>query len=137
MSTFGVDNFIGELSVDGSVANFKFTDPDDVKNVMEVSLSPKEFPEGTTQADSREVADYAYSLVAEKMNATRSDRLAAAEAKQASESLEREKSEKAAVNQHLKDATDNHTPATTTETREDGVKQQVYNTAAPSDAKKK
>ncbi len=138
MSTFGVDNFIGEVTVDGSVANFKFTDPDDVKNVMEVSVSEKEFPGGVVTADSRDVADYAYSLVAEKMNAVRSERIKATETQLVSENQERDKAAKIATAHHLKEARDTAVVPAGTETREDGVKQTVYNVATPApEAKKK
>lgn len=140
MSTFGVDNFLGELTLDGSTANFHFTDPDDTKNVADVSISPKEFPEGTISPDSREVSDYAYSLVSKQMNDARSERLKAAEVKQISEDQDRLKAEKAQVAAHLDAAQDNKTPSVATETRDDGTKQSVYNAAEPTikpDDKKK
>jgi hypothetical protein len=133
MATFGVDNFIGELSIDGSTANFHFTDPDDVHNVADVNISPKEFPEGVVSPDSREVSDYAYSLVAEKMNAARSERLKAAELQRVSEAQDAETVAKAVTAQHFKDAQDNTVAPAGTETRADGVKQTVYNTAEPTD----
>lgn len=132
MATFGVDNFIGEVTVDGSVANFRFTDPDDVKNVAEVSVSEKEFPQGVVSADSREVSDYAYSLVAKQLNAVRSDRIKAAETRLVVEAQEADKAAKELQSEHLRTAQDNVTPAAGTEKREDGVVQNVYNTAPPS-----
>jgi hypothetical protein len=139
MATFGVDNFLGEVSFDGSVANFHFTDPDDVKNVQDVSVSAKEFPEGVVSADSREVSDYAYSLVAEKMNAVRSERIKAAEVKLVTDEQDHKKVEASISAQHLATAQDNKTPSSGTETREDGVRQTVYNVgpAVKSEEKKK
>lgn len=137
MATFGVDNFLGEVTVDGSTANFKFTDPDDVKNVQEVSISPKEFPEGVISPDSREVSDYAYSLVAEKMNAVRSERIKATETKQVADQQDAAKAEKSVTAQHLASAQDSQVAPAGTEVRKDGVKQTVYNTAEPSDGKNK
>jgi hypothetical protein len=136
MSTFGVDNFIGEVSVDGSVANYKFSDPDDLKNVMEVSVSEKEFPAGVKSADSREVSDYAYSLVAEKMNAVRSDRIRAQETKLLSDNLEADKEAKAVSSHHLETAQDSQVKPAGTEKREDGATQTVYNVQPATDKKK-
>lgn len=132
MPTFGVDNFLGELSLDGSTANFHFTDPDDVTNTADVNVSPKEFPEGVLDASSREVSDYAYSLVSKQLNDKRSERLKAVTVKQAAEEQDRLKAERAVTAEHLSTVQDNVTPRATTEKREDGVTQNVYNTAEPS-----
>jgi hypothetical protein len=137
MATFGVDNFLGELSVDGTTANFHFTDPDDTTNVADVSLSPKEFPEGVISPDSREVSDYAYSLVSKQMNDKRSERLKAANIKLETAEQDRLKAERAATAEHLGSAKDSQVAPAATETRSDGTKQTVYNTAAPSTEKKK
>jgi hypothetical protein len=140
MATFGVDNFLGELSLDGTTANFHFTDPDDTANVADVSISPKEFPEGVVSPDSREVSDYAYSLVSKQLNDKRSERLKAANVKLEVEEQDRLKAERAATAEHLSSAEDSKVAAAGEEKREDGVKQTVYNTAAPStkqDDKKK
>jgi hypothetical protein len=138
MATFGVDNFNGELSLDGSTANFKFTDPDDTSNVAEVSISPKEFPEGVISPDSREVSDYAYSLVSKQLNDRRSERLKAANIRLETAEQDRLKAEKAATAAHFSDTSDSEVASAGTETRKDGTKQTVYNTAeAKAEDKKK
>jgi hypothetical protein len=133
----GLDNFLYDLQIDGATANFHFYDADDPKNVADVSISPKEYPEGVTTADSREVADYAYSLVAEKMNAARSDRAKALAVDQADKDAEAAKTERAVTAAGLKISEDVTTKPTTTETREDGVKQNVYSSTVDSSAPSK
>lgn len=75
MAEYGLGNFKYELTFDGKAANFKFHDPEDVTNTAEVSVSQSEFPEGISDADSRQVADIAYTQVSKVLNDKRDSRL--------------------------------------------------------------
>lgn len=133
----GLDNFLYEVTTDGSVANFKFWDPADVKNVAEVAVSDKEFPNGVQTADSRDVADYAYSLVSKELNAKRADKATAEATAQVEAQAATDKEAKEATAVHLKEAQNNATSPIGTETRSDGVTQNVYSsTVDSSDAPK-
>jgi len=87
MAEYGLGNFVYEINFDGKNANFKFRDPDDVSNVAEVTVSEKEFPENA-KADSRQVADYAYTQVAKTLNDKRDERLKKEAAKEVEERQE-------------------------------------------------
>jgi hypothetical protein len=132
----GIDNFLYEINTDGSVANFKFWDADDVTNVAEVAVSAKEFPEGVTQADSREVVDYAYGLVGSEMNKKRADRAVKLAHEAAEAQAQADKDEKASQLEIAKAAQHNVTAPLTTEVREDGVTQNVFSSTLDSEPAK-
>jgi hypothetical protein len=132
----GLDNFLYDLAIDGGTANFKFWDPNDPTNTAEVSVSPKEFPEGVTAAASREVADYAYSLVSKQLNDKRADKAKAEAQTQLDAQAAADKEAKAATAAHLSEAQDNSTAPLGTEKREDGVTQNVFSSTVDSSASK-
>lgn len=75
MAQYGLGNFVYELEVSNGNANFKFYDPEDAANTAEVAVSQKDFPEGITQPDSRQVADIAYAQCSKVLNDKRDARL--------------------------------------------------------------
>jgi hypothetical protein len=73
MAQYGLGNFVYELDIKDGNANFKFIDPDDASNTADVSVSKKDF-DGFS-ADSRQVADLAYSQCSKLLNEARDKRL--------------------------------------------------------------
>lgn len=71
---YGLGNFLYDLEVRDGKALFRFYDPEDAENTAEVEVSKSEFPEGITQADSRQVADIAYAKCAKVLNDKRDAR---------------------------------------------------------------
>lgn len=100
MAQYGIDNFLYEVSVSNGSAVFKFHDPQDLGNTAEVTVHQKDFPEGITDADSRQVADLAYNQCRGAMNDVRSKRIAEAEAKQAAETKAAEVASRHAADEH-------------------------------------
>lgn len=133
MAQYGLGNFVYEFTVDNGSANFKFHDPEDANNTAEVSVNNKDFPEGITQADSRQVADLAFAQCSKQLNDTRDERLS----KEASDKLDKEQEEghrqREAASEFFNNSADGAVPPAKVE--EDGTK--VYNTAEPSDSKPK
>lgn len=72
---YGLGNFLYELDIADGNANFKFWDADDANNTAEVTVSQKDFPEGVKDADSRQVADLAYSQCQQVLNDKRDARI--------------------------------------------------------------
>jgi hypothetical protein len=75
MATYGLGNFQYDIKVEDGNANFNFFDPEDASNTASVSVPQKEFPEGVTQADTREVADLAYAQCQKVLNDKRDARI--------------------------------------------------------------
>jgi hypothetical protein len=97
MAQFGLGNFVYELEVSDGKANFKFRDPEDATNTAEVSVSQEDFPEGITQADSRQVADLAFAQCSKVLNdkrdaRTRKEAADALQAKHDEDARQREES---------------------------------------------
>lgn len=105
MPTLGVDGFLYDMTVDGKTANFKFTDPEDVNNTTEVSVSEKEME--NTKASSREVQDYAYSLVSKELTDKRAARQAKAEADRVAAQNEVDAKTREAQTEVLQNSNDN------------------------------
>lgn len=80
MAEFGLGNYLYTLAVKDGNATFDFRDPEDADNTATVSVSQEDFPEGITQADSRQVADLAYSQCAKVLNDKRDARIRKVEA---------------------------------------------------------
>lgn len=132
----GLDNFLYEVKIDGKTANFHFWDPEDSTNTADVSVSDKEVPDAN--AEARETAEYAFSLVSKQLNDKRIERRKAADTARLSEQQDADKAAKAATAQHLSEASDNKTAPLGTEKREDGTVQNVYSsTITTKDDKKK
>jgi hypothetical protein len=73
MAQYGLGNFVYDLTISGGNASFKFVDPDDAANTAETTVNQDDF-EGLG-ADSRQVADKAYSQVAKQLNDARDKRI--------------------------------------------------------------
>lgn len=132
MPTYGLGNYIYDITVDNGSANFKFWDSEDSTNTAEVSVSSKDFPAGITQADSRQVADLAYSQCSKLLNDKRDTRLK----KQAADALEAKTAEEARVREEAADFLNNSQDVQTepTSVTDDGTK--VFNASTPSDSGK-
>lgn len=72
---YGLGNFLYELEIADGNANFKFWDADDASNTAEVSVAQKDFPEGVKDADSRQVADLAFTQCQKVLNDKRDARI--------------------------------------------------------------
>lgn len=127
MARYGIAGFLYDLEVEDGDAHFVFEDPEDPSNTAEVVIAAKDFPNGTTAADSRPIADMAYLQCAKLLNDKRDARLqAAANAKladsQAAEAQRREAAQD--YLSHIQDvATEPH------HVEKDGTR--VYNVASP------
>lgn len=93
MPTFGLGNFLYDVSYADGHAIFKFYDPEDTSNTAEVSLGEKDFD--GFRPDSRQVADKAYAQAAKGLNKARNDRLA----KQAADALTAKQEEEQRVSE--------------------------------------
>lgn len=82
MPSYGLGNFLYEVTPEDNGAKFKFWDEHDASNTAECSVNKSEFPEGVTAPDTREVAELAYGKVGEKMSAKRDERIKADQEKQ-------------------------------------------------------
>lgn len=130
---YGLGNFLYEIDIADGKANFKFWDREDPSNTAEVSIAKADFPEGITDADSRQVADLAFDQCQRVLN----DKRDAREKKEASEQLEAQKAEEKRARQEAQDflsSTEDGAVAPD-HVEKDGTT--VYNTAKPSDNNKK
>lgn len=136
MAQYGLGNFLYEFSVDGKSANFKFWDPEDVTNTAEVAVTEKDFPEGVTDADSRQVAEVAYNQCSKTLNDKRDER----KKREATEAFEKDTAEKASAREaaadHFAHSQDVSTAPATTETDDQGRVTNVYNTENNDDSGK-
>jgi hypothetical protein len=123
MPQYGLGNFVYELEVKDNAAHFKFSDPEDASNTAEVSVSQKDFPEGITTADSRQVADMAYAQCQKILNDKRDARFK----KQATDALEAKTAEDARAREAAHDFLNNAQDVATEphHVEEDGTR--VYN----------
>lgn len=128
MATFGLGNFMYDLTVDGGKAVFKFYDAQDADNTAEVSLSTKDMD--GFDADSRQVADKAYAQVSKVLNDKRDSRLA----KEAQQELNEKQAEDARVREAGEDFLNKaeDVKVAPAQVEEDGT--HVFNTAEASDA---
>ena len=134
---YGLGNFLYEVDIADGNANFKFWDADDASNTAEVSVAQKDFPEGVKDADSRQVADLAFTQCQKVLNDKRDARIkkeVADEVTAKQEEDKRVREEAAYVLANGKDV--EVAPA---QIEKDGTR--VYNTASPDenagDTKKK
>lgn len=138
MAQYGLGNYLYEVYYDGKAANFSFRDPEDAHNVAEVAVDPKDFPEGIKDADSRQVADLAYSQVSDKLNKTRDERLKKEAADAEAEKLDSESKQRAAAEDFFEKSQElTLKPVATEKDKDTGVTYNVFNTAEPKDEKKK
>ena len=131
MAQYGLGNFVYEFVAANGVANFKFHDPEDVSNTAETSVAPKEFPEGIKDADSRQVADVAWTKVQEGMNRKRDARIKKDKADEFNKAQDEDARAREAASDFIKNSED--TSVATAKENEDGTK--VYNTKTARDAK--
>lgn len=103
MAQFGLGNFVYELEVSDGKANFSFRDPEDANNTAQVSVSQSDFPEGITQADSRQVADLAFAQCSKVLNDKRDARIR----KQEADALENKHAEDARQREEAADFNNN------------------------------
>ncbi len=130
MAHYGLGNFEYDLTVEGNNAKFKFFDPEDVTNTADVSLGEKDFPEGITAPDSRQVADVAYAQCQKVLNDKRDARIAKNEKEDLADRQAEEQRTREAAADFLNNAQDGAVAPAKVES--DGTK--VYNTAGPSEA---
>jgi len=107
MADFGVDNFLGTVTLDGKQAVYKFHDPSDVTNTAEVTLSEKDLD--GKQAETREATDLAYSKVAEGMNSKRDTKNFKDQAKQVADKQNEDSKTRQAATDFLDNTADNTT----------------------------
>lgn len=98
MPTFGLGEFLYELTVSDNEAQFNFWDREDATNTADVSIATKDFPEGITDPTARQVADLAFGQCSKVLNQKRDARLKkeAADAFSASQDLAAKNREAAA-----------------------------------------
>ena len=126
MAEYGLGNFKYEFTVEGGSAKFKFYDEQDASNTAETSVSTKDFPEGVTQPDSRQVADVAYNQVSKVLNDKRDARLRqTADNELADKQTEDSRQREAAEDLHA-----NSQDVSTAPTKVDSDGTNVYNTAS-------
>lgn len=101
MATYGLGNFKYDITVNGTSANFKFFDPEDVTNTAEVSLHEKDFPEGITEPDTREVAEVALAQCQKLLNDKRDARIKKEREAELDEQSEETKRSREAANDFL------------------------------------
>ena len=132
MPTFGLGNFMYEMTVEGQSAKFNFYDPEDVSNSAEASVSQKEMPEKKVGVDGREVSEIAYGKVAKQLNDKRAKRLADEQTKELEDRLERDAKAVEASTQFYADSEEGSVKPAKEE--KDGTR--VYNTeGAPKPVK--
>lgn len=126
---YGLGNFLYEIEISDGNANFKFWDSDDASNTAEVSVAQKDFPEGVKDADSRQVADLAFSQCQQVLNDKRDARV---KKEQADDLAEKQKEDKR-VREEAADVLANgqDVAVAPAHIEKDGTR--VYNTAEPSD----
>lgn len=126
--TYGLGNFIYEIDIVDGKANFKFWDAADASNTAEVSIAKADFPDGAP-ADSRQVADLAYSECQKVLNDKRDTRLK----QEAADELEAKQAEDKRVREEANDflANSQDVEVAPAHIEKDGTR--VYNTAKPSD----
>lgn len=126
--TYGLGNFIYEIDIVDGKANFKFWDAADASNTAEVSIAKADFPDGAP-ADSRQVADLAYSECQKVLNDKRDARLK----QEAADELEAKQAEDKRVREEANDflANSQDVEVAPAHIEKDGTR--VYNTAKPSD----
>jgi hypothetical protein len=126
---YGLGNFLYELEVSDGNANFKFWDAEDAANTAEVSVSQKDFPEGVKDADSRQVADIAYTQCQQVLNDKRDARLK----KEAADNVAEKQKEDKRVREEAADVLANgqDVAVAPAHVEKDGTR--VYNTATPDD----
>lgn len=137
MPQYGLGNFLYEVEVKDGSAHFKFVDPEDASNTAEVSVNKKDFPEGVV-ADSRQVADLAFTQCQKVLNDKRDARIKQA----ATDALEAKTAEDARAREAAADHAANSQDVATEphHVEDDGTK--VFNTKSDdeggkSDPKKK
>lgn len=133
---YGLGNFLYEVEISDGKANFSFHDPEDPSNTAEVSVAKADFPDGAP-ADSRQVADLAYSECQKVLNDKRDARVK----KQAADDLTAKQAEDKRVREEAADVLANGqdvavAPAAI-EKDKDGNEVRIYNTAEPKEDNKK
>jgi hypothetical protein len=129
MAQYGLGNFTYTLEVKDGSATFHFLDPEDANNTADVTINQKDFPAEAPGADDRRVADIAYGLISEEMNATRDARVAKEKKDDIAATQQREKNERAAAQDFFDNSQDVATAPAKVE--KDGTT--VYNVADPKD----
>jgi hypothetical protein len=125
---YGLGNFLYEIEIADGKANFKFWDADDSSNTAEVTIAKADFPDNAP-ADSRQVADLAFSECQQVLNDKRDARLK----KQANDDLAEKQKEDKRVREEAADVLANgqDVAVAPAHVEKDGTK--VYNTAPPED----
>lgn len=120
MPSYGLGNYQYDLTVESGNAKFKFWDSEDSSNTAEVSVSQGDFPDGVTQADSRQVADLAYAKCEKSLNETRDKRLQKQHADADAKSIAEDKRAREATNSFLANASENSPKPDKVEKDKDG-----------------
>lgn len=131
--TYGLGNFLYELEIADGNANFKFWDADDASNTAEVSVAQKDFPEGVKDADSRQVADLAFTQCQKVLNDKRDARIKKEVADEVAAKQEEDKRVREEAAYVLANGKDVEVAPALIE--KDGTR--VYNVATPSDSEDK
>lgn len=124
----GLGNFLYDLTVENGAANFKFWDNDDADNTAEVSVNEKDF--GGFAADSRQVAEIAFSQVSKTLNDKRDARIK----REAGERLEADMDEKARAREAGEDFLNNAQDGAVAPAKIEDDGTHVYNTGNSSSA---
>lgn len=123
----GLGNFLYNLEVKDGSANFSFYDPDDADNTAETSVSDKDF--GDFSADSRQVAEIAFSQVSKTLNDKRDARIKKETAKAVETDMDEKARQREASEDFLNNAND--VAVAPAKVEDDGTR--VYNTGEPAD----
>jgi len=124
MATFGLGNFMYDVTVDGKGASFKFYDAQDATNTAEVSISADEIKElGKVDADGREVSELAYARVSKELNDKRDKRVREEQIKE----LDDRQAEDARAREAAVDFAENSNDVAVQPAREEEDGTRVYN----------
>lgn len=131
---YGLGNFLYELEVSNGNANFKFWDTDDASNTAEVSVAQKDFPEGIKDADSRQVADLAFSQCQQVLNDKRDARVKKELADDVANKQKEDKRVRDEAADVLANGQDPSVAPAEVQKDKDGNEVKVYNTARPDES---
>lgn len=105
MATSGLGNYKYDLTVDGG-SKFHWYDPEDASNTADVTIAQKDYPEGVTDGDARQIADIAYALVAKQLDDKRDARVKREAADQLNKQLDDEATKREATADFLSNSTE-------------------------------
>lgn len=111
MATYGLGKFMYDIIVEDKQAKFSFYDPEDATNTAEVTLTEKDFPEGVTAPDTREVAEAAFAQCQKLLNEKRDARVRRERTTELDEQLDQDKHDRETAADFLASSGDHAAPA--------------------------